>query len=96
MRRSNTQNIGEVLKAYLKALDIDHKLDEVRLIDSWPLVVGQALAKKTSRLYVKNRVLFVYTDSSVVRSELMLIREGLVNALNNKAGASVIDELVIR
>jgi predicted nucleic acid-binding Zn ribbon protein len=96
MRRSNTQTLGEVIREYLKTLDIENKLNEVRLIDSWPEIVGTVLAKRTSRLNIKNRVLFVSTLSSVVRSELLLIRQGLVKALNEKAGASVIDEIVFR
>lgn len=96
MRKSNTQPLGEVIHDYLKALDIDKKLQDVRLIDSWPEVVGIAIAKKTARLYIKNRVLFVYLNSSIVRSELLRIREGLVKALNDKAGTKVINEIVIR
>ena len=96
MRKSNTQPLGEVIHEYLKALDIDIKLQEVRLIDSWPDVVGVTIAKRTSRLYIKNHVLFVYLNSSVARSELLRIRTGLVKGLNDRAGVKVIDDIVIR
>jgi hypothetical protein len=96
MRKSNTQPLGAIIREYIKVLDIDKKLNEVRLTDSWPEVVGIAIAKKTSRLVVKNRVLFVYLNSSIVRNELMRIRESLPKALNDKAGLSVVDEVVIR
>jgi hypothetical protein len=96
MRKSNTQPLGEVIHDYLKALDIDNKLQEIRLIDSWPNIVGIAVAKKTDRLYLKNRVLFVYLNSSIVRSELMRIREGLIKALNDRAGIKLIDDIVLR
>jgi len=96
MRKSNTQPLGEVIHEYLKALDIDNKLQEVRLIDSWPDIVGITIAKRTSRLYIKNRVLFVYLNSSVARSELLRIRTGLIKGLNDRAGVKVIDEIVIR
>jgi predicted nucleic acid-binding Zn ribbon protein len=96
MRKSNTQPLGEVIHEYLKALDIDNKLQEVRLIDSWPEVVGITVAKKTARLYIKNKVLFVFLNSSIVRSELLRIREGLVKALNERAGMRLVNEIVIR
>jgi predicted nucleic acid-binding Zn ribbon protein len=96
MRKSNTETIGAVISEYLKALDIDHKLREIRLIDSWPHVVGLTIAKKTDKLYIKNRVLFVYLNSSIVRSELLRIRTSLPKALNEKAGSNIIDEVVIR
>jgi predicted nucleic acid-binding Zn ribbon protein len=96
MRKSNTQPLGAIIREYVKALDIDKKLNEVRLIDSWPDVVGIAIAKKTSKLIVKNRVLFVYLNSSIVRNELLRIRESLPKALNERAGISVVDEVVFR
>ena len=96
MRKSNTEPIGGIIREYLKAIDIDNKLNEVRLIDSWPDVVGKEVAKKTAKLLVKNRVLFVYLNSSIVRAELLRIREALPEALNRKAGAKVIDDIVFR
>ena len=96
MRKSNTEPLGAVLKEYLKSLGLDKKLCEIRLIDSWPEVVGLSVAKRTASLYIKNRVLFVYLNSSVVRAELLRIRDSLPKALNDKAGAVIIDEIVIR
>ena len=96
MRKSNTQPLGEVIKDYLKALDIDKKLLEVRLIESWPKVVGLAVAKRTEKLFIKNRVLFVYLNSSIVRSELLRIRESLPKALNESVGSKIIEEVLIR
>ena len=96
MRKSNTQPLGDVIHDYLKSLDIDNKLQEIRLIDNWPNIVGIAVAKKTDRLFIKNRVLFVFLNSSIVRSELLRIREGLIKALNDQAGLKLIDEIVFR
>jgi len=96
MRKSNTQPLGDVIHDYLKSLDIDNKLQEIRLIDNWPKVVGLSVAKKTDRLFIKNRVLFVFLNSSIVRSELLRIREGLIKALNDQAGLKLIDEIVFR
>jgi hypothetical protein len=96
MRKSNTQALSSVIQEYMKVLNIENKLQEVRLIEAWPEVVGLLIAKKTSRLYLKNRVLFVYLNSSVVRTELLRIREGLIKALNEIAGGKVIDDIVFR
>lgn len=96
MRKSNTQPLSDVLHEYLNTFGLEKKLTEIRLIDSWPEVVGIAVANKTANLQIKNRVLFVYLHSSIVRAELMRIRQSLPKALNEKAGASVIDEVVFR
>ena len=96
MRKSNTQPLGDVIRDYLRALDIDKKLLEVRLMETWPNVVGIAVAKRTDKLYIQNKVLFVHLNSSIVRSELLRIRESLPKALNERVGAIIINEVVIR
>jgi predicted nucleic acid-binding Zn ribbon protein len=96
MRKSETQNIAEILKQLTSTLHLDKKLSEHRMINTWQEVVGTLVAKNTREIYIKDRVLFVHLSSSIVRSELMMIRSGLIKALNDKAGAKVIDEIVIK
>jgi predicted nucleic acid-binding Zn ribbon protein len=96
MRKKNTQKIEEVIKEYLKALKIDDKLKEVNLIKSWDDVVGKTIARSTQNIYIKNRKLFVKLNSSVIRNELFMLRDGLKKTLNDKVGEEVIDEIILR
>ena len=96
MRRSNVQNINEVVNALLKEFKIDHKIKEVRLINSWNEALGNNVARATSKIFIKERVLFVYLKSSVVRNELMMLKTSIIKTLNDRAGESVIDDIVLR
>lgn len=96
MRRKNTQKLGEVISKYLEALDMDGKLKEVRLIKAWEDVVGSLIARKTDRIFIKDRKLFVYMNSSIARSELYSVRQSLVERLNSQAGGQVIDDIVMK
>ena len=96
MRKKNTQKIDEVVKEYLKALKIDDKLKEVQLIKSWDEVVGKTIARSTNKIYIKNRKLFVQLNSSVIRNELFMLRDGLKKALNDKVGEEIIDEIILK
>jgi len=96
MRRKNTQKLNEVIEKYLEALDVNGKLKEVRLIRSWEEVVGSLIARKTDRIFIREGVLFVYMNSSIARSELSMVRESLVEKLNQKAGGQVIRDMVLK
>ncbi|MCK5170332.1 MAG: DUF721 domain-containing protein [Bacteroidales bacterium] len=96
MRKKNTQKIDEVVKEYLKAFKIDDKLKEVKVIKSWEEVVGKTIARSTNNIYIKNRKLFVKLNSSVIRNELFMLRDGLKKALNDKAGEEIIDEIILK
>ncbi len=96
MRRSKTQKIEELVKTILKEQGLDVKLKELELIKTWEKVIGKNVANATTDLYIKNRKLFVHVRSSIVRSELMLIKAGLIMALNKEVGEKVIEDIVVR
>ncbi len=96
MRRSNVENISELVNQLLKDLHIDHKLKEVRLMNSWNEVLGNNVARATTKLFIKNRVLFVYLKSPVVRNELMMLKTGIIKSLNEKVGEKIIDDKVLK
>ncbi len=96
MRRSNVQNIGELVGDLLKELRIDHKLKEVRIINSWGELLGTNIQRATNNIFVKNRVLFVYLKSPIVRNELMMMKSAIIKKLNEQVGEKVIDDIVLR
>lgn len=96
MRKSYTQSIRDVINEMMKANGMDRRLKESRIINSWPQVVGAAIAKRTARLYISKNVLFVYMNSSVAKQELLMLREGLTKMLNDRVGEKIIDEIVFR
>jgi predicted nucleic acid-binding Zn ribbon protein len=96
MRKSNTRKISDVILEYLYDLRIDRKLKEVQLVAQWESTMGKTVAHRTSRIYIKNRTLFVHVTSSVLKTELLMMRQEIVDKLNENAGERVIEEIVIR
>ena len=96
MRRSKTIHLADAIKDYLKEMKLDGKLSELHLIESWEEIVGKAISSRTSKVYIKDGVLFVHLKSSVVRNELLMLREALKEKLNQKAGSEVIKEIVLK
>jgi predicted nucleic acid-binding Zn ribbon protein len=96
MRKSQTQNISQIISSILAANGLEDKLAETRLIQSWEELLGKSVKRLTKSLYIKNRTLFVNLNSSVVRSELTMIKKDMIVRLNEKAGKSVIDDIVLR
>jgi predicted nucleic acid-binding Zn ribbon protein len=96
MRRSKTISLAEALKDYIKEMNLEGKLDEAGVINSWEEIVGKAINMRTSKIYIKDHILFVHLSSSVVRNELLMLRETLKEKLNQKAGSEVIKDIVLR
>ena len=94
MKRSNTELLGDVIRRYLRLEGLETPLNEYRLVDAWKDVVGPAVTRYTTNLYIRNQVLYVHLSSSVVRQELMMAREMLVRNLNAQVGSQVIVDIV--
>jgi predicted nucleic acid-binding Zn ribbon protein len=96
MRRSQTISLAEAMQDYIKEMNLGPKLKEISLIDSWETMVGKAISSRTSKVYIKDKILFVHLKSSIVRNELMMIREALREKLNNQAGEEIIKEIILK
>ena len=96
MRKKNTELLSDVIRQVLKQQHLDKPLNEKRLIDAWPVVLGNNIMQYTSGLSINNTVLYVSLNSSVLRHDLFLSREEIKASLNKHVGAEVIINIIFR
>jgi len=96
MRKKNTELLSDVIRQVLGELHLDRPLNEKRLIEAWPKVLGQNIVQYTSDLNIRNRVLYVSLTSSVLRHDLFLSREQIKKSLNDQVGVDVIVDIVFK
>jgi len=86
-------NIREVILQNLRKQGLETPLLQKRLIDSWPQVAGELVARYTGNLYIRNQTLFVHLDNPALRADLSMQRESLVKKLNGLVGSQVIADI---
>ena len=96
MRRNETRPIGEVIKECLDEWNINQTLKEKRLVSQWGDIIGKTVAVRTKQVYIKDRTLFIHMTSSVARNELLMMRQAILEKMNETAGEKLIDSIVIR
>ena len=96
MKRNNAEPIGKLIQQFLRQESLESPLNEQRLLDAWPQILGPAIASYTKELYIRNQILYVHLTSAALRQELMMGRELLVRNLNQKVGATVITYIIFR
>ncbi|MBI4649128.1 MAG: DUF721 domain-containing protein [Bacteroidia bacterium] len=96
MKRGQIQPIGEAILEYLKAMNINTKIKEINLVQSWDKVVGKTVAKATTDIFIKNKILYVHLKSSVIRNELSMLKEGIIKRINEIAGEELIKDIIFR
>ena len=90
MFRRNSILVKEVILKALREQGLETPLLQKRLIDSWPEVMGPAIASYTDQLYIRNQTLFVHLTSPALRFELSMQRQDIVNRLNAHAGLATV------
>lgn len=96
MERKKEKKLNSLLDDFVRANNLSQGLAEYRVTKSWHSLLGISVSRATKSLYIKNRKLFVQLYSSVMRNELLLIKEDIIKRLNEEAGSEIIDDLVIR
>ncbi len=82
------------MEQMLKVYRLKNKFDETQAVESWESVVGKAVANRTKEIFIRDKKLFVRIESSVVKNQLVMMREQILTNLNEKAGAAVVGEIV--
>jgi len=96
MRKTNAQSLRDILDESLKSLKIDGKIFETRIITSYPEIVGAGIAAHTKSLYIRKGVLYVQIDSAVIRNELQMMRQSLIEHLNKHVGHTTIQNIIFK
>lgn len=94
MRKSTTQPIKSVIREYVEALGHNRKFKEVNIVASWEKIMGAVIARRTKKIFIKNKVLYVYLDSAVMRNELVMMREQIRTHINEHAGGPVVEKII--
>jgi len=97
MRKRNTESIGEVLRQYFEENPFfKRKLAESRAVTGWSQLLGPMISSYTGNIYLRNGVLYVSLNSSVLRSELLMAKDRLITKLNEHAGMYVVNDIIFR
>ncbi|MBX7095019.1 MAG: DUF721 domain-containing protein [Flavobacteriales bacterium] len=95
-RNSNQTTLKEAIDRLLQAYKLKGKMQELDIVSSWEQIMGRTIAKRTKDLYIKDKVLVVKLDSSVLREELQMGKSKIIELINQHAGEEVVNEIILK
>ncbi len=90
------QLLKDVVLRYLREEGLETPLNQHRLMASWQAVVGETIAKRTGKMYIRQGVLHVNITSAPLKASLYLNRKVLAERLNKEAGSHVINDIIFK
>lgn len=93
MFKRDVKQIKELILRNLRVQGLETPLQQKRLIDLWPTVMGEMIAGYTQQVYIRNQTLYVHLSSPALRQDLSMQRREIVRRLNEQVGSQVIADI---
>ena len=93
MFKRREQAIGELIMRNLRAQGLETPLLQKRLVEAWPTVAGEVIARYTTNVVIRNQTLFVCLSAPALRADLSMRRQEFVQKLNYYVGNQVIADI---
>ena len=89
-------SIKDSIKEFLQTHNLEEKLMEVQLRNSWEKLMGKTIAAHTTKIYIKDKKLHLRFDSPALKQELSYAKEKVIRSINEEFESEVVTEIVIR
>ena len=93
MFKRNVQSVKDIILQTLREQGLETPLQQKRLVEAWPQVVGPVIARYTLNTYIYNQTLFVRLSNPALRADLSMCRQELTQKLNAFVGEQVIVDI---
>lgn len=93
MFRRRVKSIDEILGEALRRSGLETPLLQKRIIDAWPKVAGDLIARYTGDRYIRNQTLYIKVSNPALRADLTMRRSDYVSRLNAEVGSMVISDI---
>lgn len=90
MFKRDVKILGEIVLHCLRQDGLETPLMQKRVIAAWDEIAGKAIARYTGDKFIKNQILFIKILNPALRTDLSMMREELLNRLNQHVGSRVI------
>jgi hypothetical protein len=86
--------IKNVVADMLDKFKLKNKFKEIGIAEAWRKALGENVSRRTQKLVVKDRKIFVKLESASLKNEIMMNKSLIISKLNEYIGENSVDDLV--
>lgn len=94
-KKDEFQPVGDAIRQLLNSYQLTSKYDETNLLNSWEKIVGKPIAKRTKKVFIRNKVLFVEFESSSMKHDFALHKSHILEMLQKEFGGQIVTEIIV-
>lgn len=92
-RNKSDEKVGEIIDKLFRAYGLADKMKEMDIVNAWEEMMGKAVANRTEKIFVSNKVLHIKLNSSVMRDELSYGKNVIIERVNQRAGEEMVTDI---
>lgn len=92
-RNAGATPLKDAMDQMFNEYRITKKFNEMKLIGSWENIMGKSIAKRTTKIYIKDKVLFIKLSSSPLRNELAMSKKKIFTLLEKEGAKGIINDI---
>ncbi|WP_258102811.1 DUF721 domain-containing protein [Marinoscillum sp. MHG1-6] len=93
MSKDNTHSFSSAFQQFLKSENLEHTFKEKRLIQSWEKIMGQTIASRTSKVQVRNKILYLQLTSAPLKQEMLNSKQKVLDLIEKEIGPGVVEDV---
>lgn len=91
MSDKNSHTFTSAFRKFLVNEKLDVKYREKLLIESWETIMGKPIASRTTKLYIRDKILMVHLNSAPLKHEMQNHKSRIMEILAKDFSGLVVD-----
>ena len=87
--------IRDAIRDLLNSYHLEGRFDEAQVVASWERLVGGPVARRTRKVFMKNKVLFVEFKSAAMKNDFLLHKAKVLELFQKEFGKEIITDIAI-
>ncbi len=93
MEEDPIKSFRNAFKNFLKEEDLEHTYKQKRLVADWERVMGKTIASRTSKVFFKDKTLFIKLSSAPLKNEMQNAKLRIMEILEQELGSGEIKDV---
>lgn len=93
-RKAEVFTLKEAVQDLLSTYRLKDRFDETQLIGSWEKLMGAPIARRTNKIFIRNKVMFVELKSAPLKQELNGSKSKVLELFRQEFGRDIVNEVI--
>jgi predicted nucleic acid-binding Zn ribbon protein len=95
-RKGNNHSMKNLIDKLIRSYGLEGKMQELDIMSEWETIVGKMIARHTTNIQLKNKILYITLDSAPLKQELLMNQTRIIELVNEKSGKILVEQVFIK